>query len=383
MSLKVMQLSSIDLTIYKFILPLMKSLKLQNYEVIFACKDLGIFGKIEQEGFNGYRIHIDRKINVLSNIKSIIEIYKILKKEKVDILHVHTPIAAALGRVAAKLTGIKYVFYTVHGFYVDNPIFYYVEKILTRCFTYHAFTVNQEDYNFAINNSFIWDGKITIINSVGIDTGKFNPAKFTTADRLQMRSSLNIDGSDITIGFIGRLVREKGIFDLVKAFRDIAHKYQNLKLLIIGPSDLDERDKSTNDGLKKIITENKLDNKVIFTGYREDIPELLSAIDIFVLPSYREGMPVSLLEAMAMEIPVVATNIRGCKEEVNDECGILYDKGDIEGLKSALSCLVEDRELRQKMGKKGRQRVVQMFNEEESIRKQLDVYKMVINEVIK
>lgn len=383
MSLKVMQLSSIDLTLYKFILPLMKSLKSRNYKVIFACKDMGFFDEIEKQGFEGYRIHIDRKINILTNIRSIIEIYRILKKEKVDILHVHTPIAAALGRIAAKLAGVKVVFYTVHGFYVDNPVFYNIEKILTRYFTYHAFTVNQEDYDYAINNRFISNDKITNINSVGIDTEKFNPAKFSKEDKLQIRSSLNICESDITIGFIGRLVREKGILDLVKAFRDIAHKYQNLKLVIIGPSDLDERDKSTNDGLKIIITENKLENKVIFTGYREDIPELLSIIDIFVLPSYREGMPVSLLEAMAMEIPVIATNIRGCKEEVNDECGILYDKGDIEGLKSALSCLVEDRELRNKMGKKGRLRVVQMFNEKESISKQLNVYKMVINEVIK
>lgn len=383
MSLKVMQLSSIDLTIYKFILPLMKSLKAQNHKVIFACKDMGFFDEIENQGFEGYRINIDRRIDIISNIRSVIEIYRILKKEKVDILHVHTPIAAALGRIAAKLAGVKTVFYTIHGFYVDNPVFYNVEKILTRYFTYHAFTVNQEDYDFAINNRFISDGKITNINSVGINTDKFNPAKFSQEDRLQIRSSLDIYESDITIGFIGRIVREKGILDLVKAFCDIAYKYHNLKLVIIGPSDLDERDKSTYDELRSTITRKKLENKVVFAGYREDIPELLSTIDIFVLPSNREGMPVSLLEAMAMEIPVIATNIRGCKEEVNDECGILYDKGDIESLKSALSCLIEDGELRNKMGKKGRLRVVQMFNEKESIKKQLEVYKMVINEVIK
>lgn len=383
MSLKVMQLSSLDITIYKFILPMMKSLKSQNYEVLFACKDMGFHDEIKKQGFDGYKINIDRKIDIISNIRSVIEIYRVLKKEKVDILHVHTPIAAALGRVAAKLAGVKVVFYTVHGFYVDNPIFYNVEKILTRYFTYHVFTVNQEDYDFALNNGFARKDEITNINSVGIDIKRFNPVNFNTEDRIQMRNSLNVDESDITIGFIGRLVREKGILDLAKAFRDIADEYRNLKLIITGPSDLDERDKFANDELRSIIIENKLEDKVIFTGYREDIPELLSIIDIFVLPSYREGMPVSLLEAMAMEISVVATNIRGCKEEVNDECGILYDKGDIEGLKSALSCLVEDRELRHKMGKKGRQRVVQMFSEEESIRKQLDVYKMVINEVIK
>lgn len=375
MANKVLQLSSIDLTIYSFILPLMRSLREEGHEVCFACRDVGHFKSIEAEGFKGFRIGIQRNLNPFSAILTVIQLVKILRREKIDIIHVHTPIASVLGRFAAGLAGTKTKIYTVHGFYINNRLFYGIEKLFARYFTDYIFTVNNEDLEYATRKGFVVKDRITNINSVGIDIDRFNPGSTNSGKRTELRNTLGIEEEDIVIGFLGRVVEEKGIIDLYKAFKKAARFSQKLKLLIVGPWDAGERDTRTKGILDEMVSDEGMSDRIVFTGYREDIPEILGIMDIFVLPSYREGMPVSLLEAMAMELPVVATDIRGCREEVDSSSGILYMPGDIEGLSSAIDTLLKDREKALEMGKNARRRVIEHFDQRKSIEKQLEVYR--------
>lgn len=375
MAIKVLQLASIDLTIYNFILPLMRSLREEGFEVCFACKDLGYVERIETEGFKGFPLGIQRNLNPLSALLAVIQIRKILRKEKIDIIHVHTPIASVLGRLAAIIAGTGVKLYTVHGFYTGNSLFYIIEKFFAKYFTDFIFTVNSEDLEYAIKEGFISRDKIANINSIGIDTAKFNPELIKPDQRSKMRKSLNINEEDIVVGFLGRIVKEKGIIDLYKAFAESVKMNSMLKLLVVGPWDLGERDTKANELLHQMIIDEGMSDRVIFTGYREDIPEVLDVMDIFVLPSYREGMPVSLLEAMAMGLPVIATDIRGCREEVDSSSGILYRPGDIEGLRIAIENLVGDTNKALEMGRNARKRVVELFNQQKSIGRQIEVYK--------
>ncbi|MCT4593950.1 MAG: glycosyltransferase family 4 protein [Anaeromicrobium sp.] len=368
---KILQVAAIDKTIYKFILPLMKKLKENNYEVICVCSDTGSSGLIRKEGFKVYNINIDRKISPVSNIKTIRNIFKIIKNEKINIVHTHTPIASVLGRIAAKIAKVDKVIYTAHGLYLNSKIFYYIEKYMIKYFTDYIFTVNNEDYNLAIKEKFCHEDKIKNINGVGINIEKFSPDKIDS----NVREEFNIKEKHIVIGFIGRIVKEKGILDLVKAYGKIQNEYGNTKLLIVGPDNLNERDNNTREEIDKLIKHHDIKESVIFIGYRDDIPEILKGMDIFVLPSYREGMPVSLLEAMSMELPVIGTDIRGSREEITKDTGVIYSPGDIDGLANSLEIILKDMKKAKEMGKSARKRVTNHFSEEHVLEKQMEVFK--------
>src|SRR6056297_1030406 len=171
--------------------------------------------------------------------------------------------------------------------------------------------------DFALANDFIQKDKIININSVGINTTtKFNPALFKDEDNQTLKKELNLNQTDKIITFIGRLVAEKGIIELIDAFSLLKKQRNDIKLLMIGETLQSDRDKKTKDIIKQTIKINQLQKDIIFTGYRNDTPKLLSITDVFTLPSHREGMPVSSLEAMSMGVPVVGTNIRGLREEI-------------------------------------------------------------------
>jgi glycosyltransferase involved in cell wall biosynthesis len=238
-------------------------------------------------------------------------------------------------------------------------------------------TVSEEDAQFAGDKGFLRKDRIVCIgNGVEID-------KYTKSfPRKEIRDSLGIAEDEKVIGFIGRIVREKGVVDLARAYLRVLERFPEARLLVIGETLPSDRDKKAKQMLEGFITENNLDNKVIFTGFRDDIPELLSIMDVFVLPSYREGMPNTILEAMASGKPVIATNIRGCREEViNERTGLLVERSDVDGLAKAILGIISNTDLAKAMGEKGKERAFAKYNEDEMVRKQLDIYWRIIEEV--
>lgn len=372
--MKIFELSTVDMTLYKFVIPLMKELRRNGFEVVCGAKDCGYLEKIREEGFPTYDIGLRRSLNPIALAKGLFQLVRILRIEKVDILHVHTPIAAMVGRLAACLARVDVTIYTVHGFILQPKVYYYIEKFMAKFLTRYMFTVNQEDCDFAINHHFMAANRIWNINSVGIDTVSFDPAIFSEETRMALRKSLNIDSTVPVIGFVGRLVRSKGVLDLIHAFLEVRKQYP-CQLVLVGPWDMNERaDEAIISEIEQLVADHNLLRDICLLGSREDVADLLNIMDVFVLPSYREGMPVSLLEAMAMEKAVIGTNIRGVREEITAESGLIYEPKDVNGLVEQLLFYLHNETQRTFMGRNARVRVLKHFSQDRVIERQMKVF---------
>lgn len=379
--MKIVQVSAIDSTMNGLLRELNTGILNDGHELICVCSDGPYVKQLRQDGFDVRTIQIDRQISPLKNLKSIYEMYQLFKREKPDIVHVHTPVASVLGRIAAKLANVPTIIYTAHGFYFHENMpskqykFYYtIEKLCAKFFTDYLFTQSEEDGKLAINNSFLPPHRITIISN-GVDVhGKFNPKNINEDKINSLKKEFAIREEDIVVSFIGRLVQEKGIFDLLEAFNSIKDK--NIKLLVIGDAGKSERDQETVKMLQQYNNPN-----VIFTGYRTDIPELLTLTDIFCLPSYREGMPRSIIEAMAMECAIVATNIRGSREEVDHgKNGYLVELNNPIGLRDCIINLTRESKMMQTFKKNARQKAVSLYDEKKVVQTQLQIFKQLEKE---
>lgn len=369
--LKLIEISAVDISIYKFVLPLMQELSKNNWNVSVAANNSGYRNQIIDKGYPVHHIEFVRNLAPVSNIKAFLQLIKLFKKEKPDCIHVHTPIAAVLSRIAGRLTGVPHIIYTLHGLYKDKP-FIQIEKFVCRYCTDYIFTVNEEDKKYLVKNKFIAKTKIKNINSVGIDTNTFNPKKISENEKIKLKQDLKLNDKPV-IGFVGRLVKIKGILELVEAFIEIK-KNIDCQLLLIGSTDLGERDQTAINQAKQRIKQAGLCKDVIFAGKRDDIPLCLSIMDIFVLPSYWEGMAVSPLEAMSMELPVIASDIRGCREELTPETGILIPSHEVAPLVKAIELLLNNKSKAKAMGVEGRKHVQKYFSVEKSVAKQLKIF---------
>jgi len=379
--IKVLEVCAVDFTVKNLLLPLIDRLVQEGYEVEICCTPGKDSKKLEELGYKFKYVYIDRKINILSNLKSLIGLYRVMKDGKYDIVHVHTPLASALGRIAAKLAHIPIIIYTAHGFYfhenmpkLEYKIFTLLEKILGKYFTDYIFVQSEEDYKTAKQLGIIGEDKITCISN-GIDLEKFN-LENVRIDTGAFKSVLGIPPEGKVITFIGRLVKEKGILDLFDVFIKLAKDYNDIYLLIVGDVSPNERDTRTKERIEDILEDKNIGGRLIMAGYRDDIPEILKISDIFVLPSYREGLPRSIIEAMAMSKPVIATNIRGCREEVVDGItGFLVSPGDLNGLYSSIKKILDNPELARELGSNGRRRTEELYDEQKVIEKELKLFR--------
>jgi glycosyltransferase involved in cell wall biosynthesis len=350
-----------------------------GYEVHSACSDEGRFENLRSQGLTLIEVPVARKISPLANLKTIWHLYKLMRREKYDIVHVHTPVAALLGRIAAKLARVPHIVYTAHGFYFHEGMpkrtyrfFYNLEKYFARFATDWLLLQSREDYELCVRDRFKQPERIVhISNGVDIHT-KFHPALYPEENKERLRQELGLTGDEIVFAFIGRFVREKGIFELLEAFRRLRQERDDVRLVMIGDTLASERDDETS--YQRLMELLQTDG-VITTGFRKDVPDLLSLCDVYVLPSYREGLPRSIIEAMAMGKPIIATNIRGCREEVfHGDNGYLVEKADPDDLYEYMHRIAADEAAREQFGRRSREIVEEMFDEQKVIEIQLDLF---------
>ena len=376
---KILEVAAVDGTIYFLLLPLMKELKKSGYILEASCARGDFFGKIKEEGFAVHNIYISRSLNIFKHINSVRNMVKLMRREKYDIVHVHTPIGAFVGRIAAHFAKTPLVIYTIHGFYFhENMNFFkskvimFVEKFLSRWTTF-AFSQSDEDTKLAIKKGIFPSNKIITIGN-GVDINFFKRKGFTGKVFLAKRKDFSIPSNAIVVTCVARMNKEKGIFDLLKAAEITLNLHSSMHFLFVGGIYKGNEPNAISDKfLKDYLKKSPLYKEHFhFLGTRTDVREILAISDIFVLPSYREGMPRSIIEAMAMELPVIATNIRGSREEVVDgETGILVPVGDVNALSNAIIKLANEPKLRKEMGKKGRERAEEYFDERKVIEKQI------------
>ncbi|MBN1618869.1 sugar transferase [Candidatus Dojkabacteria bacterium] len=376
---KILQIVGTNYALKNLLLPLIKRLISEGNDVHVACSEGESVQEFSKEGFVIQTVNIERKIKPLSNILSLWRLYRIMKNEQYDIVHVHTPLAAALGRLAAWMAGVPIVIYTAHGFYFHENLsrwaryaVIFVEKFLAR-FTDLLFAQSQEDAVTAVKENIYSSNQVVYIGN-GVDINRFYPQSNGA------RKKLGLLPQDRVVGFVGRMVREKGIIDLVEAMVKVSEEVPDAKLVMVGDALESDRDQKTKHEIKYLLAKNRMTSRVLFTGFRDDVPTIMNAIDVFSLPSYREGMPRSIIEAMASGKPVVATNIRGSREEVVPEItGLLVPVGDKDALAKAITSILSNSERSHHMGIEARKRAEILFDETKVLDRQIRAY----NDVIK
>ncbi len=383
---RVALMCAVDFTAWHFLRPLAKALRAEGFDVTILCGDGEYVERLRNEERLRVLINpIARSLNPFAHIAELIRTYRILREERFDVVHVHTPIAALVGRVAAWAAGIPVRIYTAHGFYFHegmSPLkrwmHIFLEWLGAR-FGHFIMTVSGEDEEAAIRYHISRPGRVETIAN-GVDVTWFDPSLFTSEDRARFRAQWGIPRDAVVIGFVGRLVKEKGILELVRAFAELVSRHGSLRLLIVGDvlqSDYD----AGKDEFFSLAKALGVFDRIAFTGMVDDTRPCLAAMDIFCLPSYREGMPVSLLEAMAMERACVATDIRGCREEiVNRESGLLVPPRNAEALVQALDSLVSDPSLMRSLGKSARARILEKFDETKVLRHQIAIYRRLLGQ---
>ncbi|MGV6945621.1 glycosyltransferase family 4 protein [Sphingobacterium kyonggiense] len=267
------------------------------------------------EGINVVELLMTRKISPIQDLISLWNFYKLCKKERPEIVHSHTPKAGIIGMLGAKLANVPIRLHTVAGLPLmesiglKRTVLNFVEKITYKSATY-VLPNSKGLYDFILKNNFTTSSKLKIIgngSSNGIDTRYFSKLSFDADTIIRLKSELNIQSDDFVFIFIGRLVRDKGIKELVSAFSKF--NSNKIKLLLVGKQEPD-LDPLSNETLDEI----KNNKEIISVGFQNDIRPFLAISDALVFPSYREGFPNVVMQAGSMELPSIVSDINGCNE---------------------------------------------------------------------
>ena len=292
--------------------------------------------------------HIDLVRNPFSikNIKAYKQMMALVKEEKFDVIHCNTPVGGVIGRLCGKKAKVPKVIYTAHGFHfykgaplINRTLFKYAEMWMAH-YTDAEITLNQEDFQAAQNLKLRKGGKVYYIPGVGVDTSIIKNA---TGKRKEILEDIGADNHSILIISIGELNKNKNNEIVIKALGELQNP--DIHYLVCGVGHKKEE-------LHSMAKDYHLEGNVHFLGYRTDVPQLLKSCDIFVLPSYREGLSRSIMEAMAAGLPCVVSNIRGNIDLIKEgEGGYLCQADDVDGFAEAIFKLIVSVEIRERMRK--------------------------------
>jgi glycosyltransferase involved in cell wall biosynthesis len=336
---------------------------------------------INREGIRVESISIARAISPLKDLISLWKLFRFIKKENPDIVHTHTPKAGLLGMLAAFMAGVPARLHTVGGLpLTEAQGFKKILLVALERFTYslaHRVYPNSKGLEVIIRSEILDSPKIKVLangGSNGIDTTRFYIESLINEgyDRKEFRRKLGLDEGDFVFFFCGRIAREKGIVELMDAVDYLQVKHSHMKLLLIGLLEehygvLDSRD----------IARLKSNKNIIHPGRVDDVRPYYAASDCFVLPTYREGFPNAVLEAGAMGLPQIVTDINGCNEIVSQNInGTLIPPKDTEALHRAMEQMMTDHSYRAMIKNASRKVVVDKFRKEfvwEAIKGEYDI----------
>ncbi len=312
------------------------------------------------------------KFDILSDIKYIYKTYLFLRQYRPNLIHIASPKSLILGGIAAKIYNKASIVLSISGLghlFTDTNfknkflsfIFLKIIKLITNKKETFIIVQNKDDYKFFVNNLNINRQRIKLIKGSGVNTNRFYPS----------------EKKKKYILFPARLLLNKGIIEFCEAAKIVNKKYKSWKFLIAGASDYKSPVLIKKEKLKEIL-KIKFINYLGHVDYKK-MPQLLSKVSIICLPSYREGMPMVLQEAAASGVPIVTTNVTGCKEVIiNNRTGLLVKSRNTNMLAKKLIKLISDQNLRKKFGKAGRKFAIKNFDESLIIKKNIKIYKKLI-----
>ena len=299
------------------------------------------------------------------------QLKKLMMETQFDLVHCHTPMGGALARLAAKNTNTEPVIYTAHGFHfykgapIQNILVYKTMEKWLAHYTDALITINQEDYAAAQKFKFKIHGKAYYVPGVGIDTQKY---KKIEVDKKEKRRSLGVKEDNFLLLSVGELIKRKNHEVIIHALAELNDP--NIIYLICGQGQLENH-------LKNLIKELHLENNVKLLGFRNDVAEICKVSDMFIFPSLQEGLPVAMMEAMACQLPVIASDIRGNTDLASDGIsGILCNPTNVEDFAKAIMKMSLDKDLRNNIGTQNLL-VIQKFDISVCKKEMLNIYKSV------
>lgn len=349
-------------------LSILLQLKKNNDVYLLAIKNSPIYNEANNFNIKTFLIKSENYFNPFS----FISLRKLLSKEKFDVIHSHSskdlwflvPVLKFL-KLSTQLHFTKHV---ASGIIKKDFLHTWLYSRINK-----VYAISKMIEENIIRTTSISKEKIILFYN-GIDTQKYNPQLY---DRKKFRNEINVTENEILIGMIGRISQGKGHKEFINSANILMQKYDNIKFVIVGHASIGEEEYYNE--IKKIADTVKHKEKIIFTGLRKDIPEILSAIDIFVFPSHDESFGLTLVEAMSMQKANVATKASGVLEiAVDNFTSLLFNKEDVDDLTNKISLLIEDSQLRKLLGENSRKRVLENFDIQNYTKKLTEYYEETI-----
>jgi glycosyltransferase involved in cell wall biosynthesis len=357
-STKVLHVVNISFTLPYFIGDQFEHFQKRGMDFYVACYPSSHFSEYAlRKGFVPVPTNILREINLFADIRAVWHLIKLIRKENIDIVIGHTPKGAMIGILAAYLAKVDKRVYFRHGIMYETAfglkrfVLKNIEKLTgllatkVVCVSKSVIKVSEKErLNNPKKNILLGNGSCN-----GVDAAmKFNPENISDESLNKLKYFYGIKPEDRVIGYVGRFVEDKGINELIDAWKILKMKHQNIKLLLVGP--LESRD-----GISKTVNNDIINTpSIIYTGPIEEVPPFYALMDIFILPSRREGLPTVVMEASSMELPVITTKATGCIDSIRDKETGLFTDLTASDIASKIEILLANPQLARKYGQEGR-----------------------------
>ena len=370
-----MHLTTTDISLALLLGPQLRAFAEAGYEVLGMSAPGPYVAELEASGIAHVPLkHATRAAAAGRDLLALAELRRLFRRLRPDVVHTHNPKPGVYGRLAARAARVPAVVNTVHGIYAQpqdpwprRALVYGLERLAATC-SQAELVQNPEDVETLVRIG-IPRAKLTLLGN-GIDLDRFDPSRLDPSAVARARQEIGAGPDDVVCGAVGRLVWEKGYRELLATAAAVRERFPGARFVVVGPSDPDK-----SDALSTADIETARAAGVVFLGLRRDVEVLYGAMDLYVLASYREGFPRSAMEAAAMGLPVVATDIRGCRQVVEPGVtGLLVPPRDSAALTAAVSALVADGDRRAAMGAAGRSKALTEFDQRRVISVTLGTY---------
>jgi len=372
---RLVHLTTVDMSLELLLGPQLEAFAKAGYEVIAMSADGPYVDAVEARGVRHVPVqNATRSMDPRRDVLAIEELRRQFRRLRPDIVHTHNPKPGLYGRIAARAARVPVVVNTVHGLYAlpedrwrKRAVVYGFERMASLC-SDAELVQNPEDVT-TLRRALREPASKVVLLGNGVDLQRFAPDR-SGDRRRKVRGELGIAEDAIVVGAVGRLVLEKGYAELLRAWQQVAAAHPDAVLVVVGPDDPDKAD-----AVPRELIDGAEACGVRFLGLRSDVEELYHAMDLYVLASHREGFPRSAMEAAATGLPIVATDIRGCRQVVTDGAnGLLVPVDDESALADAIGRLVADGHLRRRMGVAAVDRARREFDQQRCIHITLATY---------
>jgi glycosyltransferase involved in cell wall biosynthesis len=352
-----------------------------GFEVTVVCASSELDDAIRARGVRLFTVPFTRAITPLQDLRAIVRLYRFLRREHFDLVEVSTPKAALLGSMAARLARSRPIVHVLHGLAYQGKrgLLGWILRASTRIpctLSDVTLSVSPSVRDEACKDGIAARARICVLaegSANGVDLGRFSPRQ--RALGAEVRHEYGIASDSVVIGFVGRMTRDKGIDQLAEVCHALSTDFPNVVLLVVG--DYEHRDRPADSTVDFLSTS----ASVRHVGWQADVVSFMAAMDVLVLPTYREGFPTVLLEAAALGIPTVTTDATGaCDASVDGKTGLQVPIGDVNSLREALARLVRDASLREAMGFAGRKWVCEHFDQRDVWRRYVEEYRAVVSD---